>query len=154
MGATNAITGVLGGWMDSIPMIVFSGQARYATTVPSSGLPLRSMGVQECDIVPVITPLTKYAVMVIRPEEIRYHLEKALYLASHGRPGPVWLDIPLDVQGAIIETEELKGYDPAENPEQIPAEIPEETIKKFWIRLWKAAARCFFRETASGFPAR
>lgn len=93
-GATNAVTGVLGGWMDSIPMIVFSGQARYATTVEASGLPLRSMGVQECNIVPVVKPLTKYAHMVIRPEEIRYHLEKALYLAVNGRPGPVWLDIP------------------------------------------------------------
>ena len=134
-GATNAITGVLGGWMDSIPMIVFSGQARYATTVPASGLPLRSMGVQECDIVPVIKPLTKYAVMVIRPEEIRYHLEKALYLAANGRPGPVWLDVPLDVQGAIIETEELKGYDPAENPEQKPKEIPEEIIEKILDKI-------------------
>lgn len=143
-GATNAITGVLGGWMDSIPMIVFSGQARYATTVPASGLPLRSMGVQECDIVPVITPLTKYAVMVIRPEEIRYHLEKALYLASNGRPGPVWLDIPLDVQGAIIETEELKGYDPAENPEQKPRKIPEETIKKILDKIVESSRPVLF----------
>ena len=112
-GATNAITGVLGCWMDSIPMIVFSGQARYATTVAASGLKLRSMGVQECNIVPVVTSLTKYAQMVIDPKEIRYHLEKALYMAVNGRPGPVWLDIPLDVQGAVIETDDLKAYDPA-----------------------------------------
>ena len=91
-GATNAITGVLGCWMDSIPMIVFSGQARYATTVAASGLKLRSMGVQECNIVPVVTSLTKYAQMVIDPKEIRYHLEKALYMAVNGRPGPVWLE--------------------------------------------------------------
>lgn len=134
-GATNAITGILGGWMDSIPMLVFSGQARYATTVPASGLPLRSMGVQECNIVPVVTPLTKYAVMVIRPEEIRYHLEKALYLAVNGRPGPVWLDIPLDVQGAVIETEDLKAYDPAENPEQTPPEIPDSVIREILDRI-------------------
>lgn len=128
-GATNAITGILGGWMDSIPMIVFSGQARYATTVPASGLRLRSMGVQECNIVPVVTPLTKFAHMVVHPENIRYYLEKALYLATNGRPGPVWLDIPLDVQGAMIETEDLKGYDPSENPEETPAEISSEIIK-------------------------
>ena len=85
-GATNAITGVLGGWMDSIPMLVFSGQARYATTVAASGLPLRSMGVQECNIVPVVSSITKYAHMVIHPEDIRYHLEKALYMAVTGRP--------------------------------------------------------------------
>ena len=128
-GATNAITGILGGWMDSIPMIVFSGQARYATTVPASGLRLRSMGVQECNIVPVVTPLTKFAHMVVHPENIRYYLEKALYLATNGRPGPVWLDIPLDVQGAMVETEDLKGYDPSENPEETPAEISSEIIK-------------------------
>ena len=108
-GATNAVTGILGAWMDSIPMLVCSGQARYATTVRSTGLKLRSMGVQECDIVPVVTSLTKYAVMVTSPQEIRYHLEKALYLAVHGRPGPVWLDIPLDVQGAFVETDELSA---------------------------------------------
>lgn len=134
-GATNAVTGVLGGWMDSIPMLVFSGQARYATTVEASGLPLRSMGVQECNIVPVVKPLTKYAHMVIRPEEIRYHLEKALYLAVNGRPGPVWLDIPLDIQGAVVETEELRAYDPSENPEQKPGEISEEMIDQILDKI-------------------
>lgn len=134
-GATNAVTGVLGSWMDSIPMLVFSGQARYATTVEASGLPLRSMGVQECNIVPVVKPLTKYAHMVIRPEEIRYHLEKALYLAVNGRPGPVWLDIPLDVQGAVVETEELRAYDPSENPEQKPGEISEEMIDQILDKI-------------------
>ena len=134
-GATNAITGVLGAWMDSIPMLVFSGQARYATTVPASGLPLRSMGVQECNIVPVVASITKYAHMVIHPEDIRYHLEKALYMAATGRPGPVWLDLPLDVQGAIIETESLRAYDPAENPEQRPQEILQETIEKILDKI-------------------
>lgn len=134
-GATNAVTGILGGWMDSIPMLVFSGQARYATTVRSTGLRLRSMGVQECDIVPVVSPLTKYAVMVTEAQKIRYHLEKALYLATHGRPGPVWLDLPLDVQGAIVETEDLQGYDPAENPEEVPPEIKEDLIKQVLDRI-------------------
>ena len=134
-GATNAITGVLGCWMDSIPMIVFSGQARYATTVAASGLKLRSMGVQECNIVPVVTSLTKYAQMVIDPKEIRYHLEKALYMAVNGRPGPVWLDIPLDVQGATIATENLRGYDPKENPEETPAAISQDVVKAIVDRI-------------------
>ena len=127
-GATNAITGILGGWMDSIPMLVFSGQARYATTVRSTGLDLRSMGVQECDIVPVVTPLTKYAYMVKDPSTIRYHLEKALHLAVSGRPGPVWLDLPLDVQGAVIDTETLTGYDPAEDAAQVPGGVSAKII--------------------------
>ena len=73
--------------------------------------------------------------MVIRPEEIRYHLEKALYLAVNGRPGPVWLDIPLDVQGAVVETEELRAYDPSENPEQKPGEISEEMIDQILDKI-------------------
>lgn len=114
-GATNAITGALCAWMDSIPMIVLSGQVRYDTTVRSSGLNIRTMGVQEYDVVKSVEPMTKYAVMVTDPKDIRYHLEKALYLAAHGRPGPCWLDVPLNVQSALVETDELNGYDPAED---------------------------------------
>ena len=143
-GATNAITGVLGGWMDSIPMLVFSGQARYATTVAASGLKLRSMGVQECNIVPVVASITKYAQMIIHPEDIRYHLEKALYMAVNGRPGPVWLDIPLDVQGAVIETEELRGYDPQENPEEKPAEISQDVIQQILDKIEKSRRPVLF----------
>lgn len=142
-GATNAITGVLGAWMDSIPMVVISGQARYATTVPGSGLKLRSLGVQECNIVPVVTPITKYAVMVIQPEEIRYHLEKALYLAANGRPGPVWLDIPLDVQGAVVETDTLRGYDKKENPETMPKPVEEDVIEEILTRIEKSQRPVF-----------
>lgn len=134
-GATNAITGVLGGWMDSIPMVVFSGQARLATTMGSTGLKLRSMGIQECDIVPVVSSITKYAVMIKKPEQIRYHLEKALYLAVHGRPGPVWLDVPLDIQGAYIETDMLKGFSPEEEDVEIIKEIPEEIIKTVLAKI-------------------
>ena len=143
-GATNAVTGILGAWMDSIPMLVFSGQARYATTVRSTGLKLRSMGVQECDIVPVVTPLTKYAVMVTSPQEIRYHLEKALYLAVHGRPGPVWLDIPLDVQGAFVETDELSAYDPSENPQEIPPVISQEIVNQVLDRIAESSRPVLF----------
>lgn len=119
-GATNAITGCLGGWMDSIPMLILSGQARYATTVESSGLPLRSRGIQECNIVPVVTPITKYAVMITDPRKIRYHLQKAVHEALSGRPGPVWLDIPLDVQSAFVETEELESFPLPKAPRQAP----------------------------------
>ena len=110
-GGTNAITGVLGGWLDSIPMLVISGQVKFETTVRSTDLPLRQLGDQEFDITTCVKTMTKYAEMVTNPNKIRYHLEKALYLAKHGRKGPCWLDIPLNVQGALIDTEDLCGYD-------------------------------------------
>ncbi len=111
-GGTNAITGVLGGWLDSIPMLVLSGQVRYDTTARWSGVGIRSMGDQEFDIVKSVACMTKYSEMVIDPLRVRFCLEKALYLAQNGRPGPCWLDIPLDVQGAFVEEEELVGFDP------------------------------------------
>ena len=113
-GGTNAITGVLGGWQDSIPMFIISGQVKRETTTWSTDVPLRQLGDQEFQIVDTVKTMTKYAHMVTDPMEIRYHLEKAWYLCMNGRRGPVWLDIPLDVQAAPIETEELKGFDPAE----------------------------------------
>lgn len=112
-GGTNAMTGVLGGFLDNIPMLVISGQVRYNTTVESTGLNLRQLGEQEYTIVNSVQPMTKYAAMVKEPVDIRYHLEKAVFLANSGRKGPCWLDIPLDVQGAIIETDDLEGYKPA-----------------------------------------
>ena len=111
-GGTNAITGVVGGWLDSIPMFVLSGQIRYDWTARSSGTRIRAMGDQEFDICTAIASMTKYCEMVIDPLRIRYCMEKALYLASAGRPGPTWLDIPLDVQGAFVEEDELAGFDP------------------------------------------
>jgi acetolactate synthase-1/2/3 large subunit len=113
-GGTNAITGVVGGWLDSIPMLVLSGQVRYDTTARWSGVGIRSMGDQEFDIVKSIACMTKYSEMVIDPMRIRYCLEKALYLAQTGRPGPCWLDIPLNVQGAMVEVDELTGFDPVD----------------------------------------
>lgn len=110
-GGTNAITGVLGGWLDSIPMFILSGQVKRETTLWATDVPLRQLGDQEYNIVDSIKPMTKYAVMITDPLEIRYHLEKAYYLATVGRGGPVWLDIPLDIQAAIVETEELSGFD-------------------------------------------
>ena len=110
-GGTNAITGVLGGWLDSIPMFVVSGQVKRETTIRARNLDMRQLGDQEYDIVASVKPMTKYAEMVLDPNDIRYHLEKAWYLCQNGRPGPVWIDVPLDVQAAIIETDGLKGFD-------------------------------------------
>ncbi len=132
-GGTNAITGVACGWLDSIPMFVISGQVRYDTTaryaLQFTGTPLRSMGDQEYDIVRSVAPMTKYAVMIEEPKMIRYHLERAWHLATTGRPGPVWIDIPVNFQGMYIETEELTGYDPAEDDAKLPAAVSDETIQ-------------------------
>ena len=110
-GGTNAITGVVGGWLDSIPMLILSGQVRYDTTARWSGVGIRAMGDQEFDICRAVACMTKYCEMVIDPMRIRFCLEKALYLAVTGRPGPCWLDIPLNVQGAFVESTELVGFD-------------------------------------------
>ncbi len=117
-GATNAITGLAGAWLDSIPVIFLSGQVKRADRMVSpdgthSGV--RQMGVQEVDIVSVVKTLTKYAITVDQPESIRYHLEKAAYLARSGRPGPVWIDIPLDVQAIQIDETTLPTFVPAED---------------------------------------
>jgi len=109
-GGTNALTGVLGAYQDNVPMVVISGQVRYATTVENSGLNLRQFGEQEYYITRSVAPMTKFAYMVKDTSEVRYVLEKALYLATHGRRGPVWIDVPLNIQGAIVETDELKGF--------------------------------------------
>lgn len=121
-GASNAITGVLCGWMGSIPMLIISGQARYATTIYASKLNLRTRGVQEFDIIGSVKNMTKYSKLVVDPTTIRYELEKSLHLAKSGRPGPCWLDIPLDIQGATIETENLYGYEPENNKSEISKE--------------------------------
>jgi len=114
-GGTNAITGVYGAFVDSIGMLVISGQVKIETTVRHTGLPLRQYGDQELDIEPIVRPITKYVAMVTDPRSIRYHLEKAIYIATSGRPGPVWLDIPLDVQAAKIDPDDLlPGFDPTE----------------------------------------
>lgn len=129
-GATNAITGAVCGWMDSIPMLIISGQARYATTVYASGLDLRTRGVQEFDIIGSVGNMTKYCELVSDPNNIRYSLEKALFYATNGRPGPCWLDIPLDVQGAVIETEELEGFTPDQKKDELNDQVLQEIIKR------------------------
>ena len=106
-GATNAITGVMGAWQDSLPMIVLSGQVRYEISVPKSGLNLRYRGIQEFDIVNSVKNMTKYATMITDPLSIRRELIKAISIAMDGRRGPVWLDIPQDIQSALIDTDDL-----------------------------------------------
>lgn len=113
-GGTNAITGVLGGWQDSIPMFVVSGQVKRETTTWSTSVPLRQLGDQEFQIIDCVKGMTKYAQMITEPTEIRYHLEKAWYLCNNGRKGPVWLDIPLDVQAAVVEERDMRGFVPEE----------------------------------------
>lgn len=111
-GGTNAITGVLCAWQDSLPMIVISGQVRYDITVDSTGLDLRQFGEQEYYITRSVSPMTKYAVMITDAKSVKYHLSKALHLATTGRRGPVWIDVPLDIQGQYIDTDELIEYIP------------------------------------------
>jgi acetolactate synthase-1/2/3 large subunit len=117
-GGTNAITGVAGAWLDSTPTLYISGQVKRpdrAFDEQNMPLGMRQVGVQEVDIVSIVRPITKYAVTVLDPGEIRYHLEKAVYLARTGRPGPVWIDIPLDVQASPIDDPaELRSFDLAE----------------------------------------
>ncbi|MBM4193113.1 MAG: thiamine pyrophosphate-binding protein [Gemmatimonadetes bacterium] len=123
-GGTNALTGVAGAWLDSTPMLVLSGQVKRADLKGETGV--RQMGVQELDIVAMAAPITKYAVTVTDPAEIRFHLEKAIHLANSGRPGPVWLDLPLDVQGAEVDPATLRGFcapAPAVPGVALPAEI-------------------------------
>lgn len=126
-GGTNAVTGVAGAWLDSTPMLIVSGQVKRSDRSFDSenrSLGVRQVGVQEVDIVSIVAPITKYAVTVLDSSDIRYHLEKAVYLAKHGRPGPVWVDIPLDVQAVqIADPETLRNFDPSELNDQRSGQI-------------------------------
>ena len=115
-GGTNAITGILGQWLDSAPALYLSGQVKFETTKASDPEnPLRQLGDQEINIVDIVKPITKYAKMILKPEEIGIELEKVLKIATSGRPGPVWLDIPADVQGAMIDETNLPTAASIEN---------------------------------------
>ena len=118
-GGTNTLTGVYGAYVDSIPMIVISGQCRYNTSVPDSGLPLRTRGVQEFNIVDTVKTMTKYSKLVTNPLEIKREVQKAYDIAMSGRRGPVWLDIPQNVQNAMVEEADLLPVEP--KPEVVSA---------------------------------
>jgi acetolactate synthase-1/2/3 large subunit len=126
-GATNVLTGLAGAWQDSTPVLFLTGQSKSTQTIEKSGIEhLRQYGTFEVDIVPIVKSVTKYAAMVLDPRTIRFHLEKALHLATTGRPGPVLLDLPLDVQGAQIDPDELEGFTPVLAPSAIsPTQMTE-----------------------------
>lgn len=126
-GATNAITGVTAGWIDSTPMFVISGQSKREDLVGTKGV--RQIGSQEVQIIPMVKPITKYAVQILEPSEIRYHLEKAYIEATTARPGPVWLDIPLDVQAVMLDETKLQGYiSPIQEPTDVK-DVVDKTIE-------------------------
>jgi acetolactate synthase-1/2/3 large subunit len=137
-GGTNAITGVLDAWQDSTQSLFISGQVKKKETCYNTDLPLRQFGVQEADIVSVVKSITKYSVMVNEPNEIAYHLEKACYLAKSGRPGPVWIDIPLDVQGALIDIDNLKHFSEDELVNDYKEDISNDEIEEIIDMLSKA----------------
>ena len=143
-GATNTITGVMGAWQDSIPMIVLSGQVRYQISSMSTDLNLRYRGIQEFDIVPTVKPMTKYAVMVTDPLSIRAEINKAIAMAMEGRRGPVWIDVPLDIQSAIVDTDDLYEESPS-----IPSDIFEnkEALDKLFEILLSAQRPCILGGT-------
>lgn len=118
-GGVNALNGVYGAYVDSIGMIVISGQVKRETYARNYSLPLRQLGDQEIDIIDMVKGITKYAVVLQDPADARYVTEKALHLAMRGRPGPVWIDIPGDVQGALVDPDVLRSYDPAEDADGV-----------------------------------
>lgn len=115
-GGINALNGVFGAWTDSIPMMVISGQVKRETCLATYRLTdLRQLGDQEVDIIRMVSGITKYSVLITEPESIAYHLERAWYLCQNGRPGPCWLDVPVDVQSSDVDPEKLKHYDSSED---------------------------------------
>ena len=135
-GGTNAITGVLGQYLDSIPALYISGQIKTSTfknTYPH--LNLRQLGDQEADIVAMVSPITKYAKTITNPLDIRYEIDKAIAIALDGRPGPVWLDIPLDVQGAMIDEQDLKEFNHAEIIDSVKHELVDKQINELINRI-------------------
>ena len=116
-GGLNCLNGVFGAWTDSVPILFISGQVKFSTTIASClDIPLRQLGDQEVNIISVVKPLTKYAVMVTKAEDIKYHLERAIFEANSDRKGPVWLDIPINIQTALIDEKKLKGFTPPSKP--------------------------------------
>ena len=147
-GGINALNGVVGGWLDSIPMFIISGQVKFSTTRSSTNVPVRQLGDQEYNIIDSVRPMTKYAVMIDDPYKIAYILEKMLYVACHGRGGPVWLDVPLNIQGAIIETDDLKHYDCAEDSREVPEKVTESTVNSIVEKIKNAKRPVIFAGTA------
>lgn len=121
-GATNILTPFAGAWVESLPLLIISGQVKRQDRL--NGRPLRQSGVQEVDVVAMVKPVSKYAATIEEPEQIRFQLEQALWHMREGRPGPVWLDVPLDVQAALIDSEKLSGYTPPPVAPRIGGDLP------------------------------
>ncbi len=138
-GATNTLTGVMGAWQDSLPMIILSGQVRYEISVPKSGLKLRYRGIQEFEIIPTVKNMTKYAVMLTDPLAVRREIIKAIHIAMEGRRGPVWIDVPQDIQNARVEESDLYGVE--DNISAIP-KVRDEDIREIIDLLRKAEHPC------------
>jgi len=148
-GGTNAITGVMGSWVDSIPVFVVSGQIKFETSIASvPHLNLRQLGDQEFNIIDCVKCMTKYAEMVIEPADILYHLQKAYYLMKEGRPGPVWLDIPLDIQATFVNKSELRQFDPRELPKVELKEFTDSDAEDLLAEITKAKKPVIFAGTA------
>ena len=139
-GGTNAITGLAGAWLDSTPVMIISGQVKRSDLKGRSGV--RQKGIQEIDIVSIVSPITKYAKMIMKPQSIRYEMEKAMVCALSGRPGPVWLDIPLDVQSCQIKPKTLKGFKPLQKKNKSKASLRKKIAKT--IKLLKESSRPVF----------
>ncbi len=137
-GGTNAITGVMGAWLDSIPMVIISGQVKRITTIASCPhLNLRQLGDQEINIIDIVQPITKYAISIDDPHSVRYHLEKAWHLATTGRKGPVWVDVPLDVQGTELKDSEIQTLASFQEKTS-PCQPTEEELRKTCAMLLAA----------------
>ena len=138
-GGINALNGVFGAWTDSIPMLILSGQVKRETCMATYGLTdLRQLGDQEVDIIRMVKGITKYSVFVSEPESIAYHLERAWHLAQNGRPGPCWLDLPVDVQSAQIEPGQLRHYDPVEDAREFDPATVSAQVADVLARIAKA----------------
>lgn len=135
-GVTNALTGLCIAWQDSVPCVFVSGQTRLEHT--AHGKPVRQVGTQHIEVIPLVQSMTKYAVMVPDAESIRYHMEKAVHLARAGRPGPVWIDLPLNLQWMDIEPAQLRGFDPAELPPMPEDPALEEKLSRCLLMLKEA----------------
>jgi len=147
-GAINALNGVFGAWTDSIPMLILSGQVKRETCMATYGITnLRQLGDQEVDIIRMVKGITKYSVLIDDPSSIAYHLERAWYLAQNGRPGPCWLDIPVDVQSALIDEEKLAHYDRTEDELHWDAERVATDVADVIERLRKAKRPVLFAGT-------
>jgi acetolactate synthase-1/2/3 large subunit len=135
-GGTNTVTAVVSSYIDSTPIVYISGQVKTSTISRIPGV--RQTGAQEADIISIVKPVTKYAVTILQERDIRYHLEKAFYIANHGRPGPVWLEVPLDIQSKQVDVDQLRTFDPYKEGFELPAPPAETDIADIYNLLKNA----------------